>query len=111
MARYSLPKIRAFVEGFASEGFWVGVDVHKRSYHAALRRGDGRQTTWVGSADPREFVQAVVDLGVPIHGIAYEAGPTGFCLAREVAAAGLDCIVAAPSKIPRPVSAGSDRAG
>jgi transposase len=33
--------------------------------------------------------------------VAYEAGPTGFGLARACAAAGIGCTVAAPSKIPR----------
>jgi len=31
----------------------------------------------------------------------YEAGPTGYGLARELARRGVDCVVAAPSKIPR----------
>jgi transposase len=33
--------------------------------------------------------------------VAYEAGPTGFGLARELAAAGVECVVAAPGKIAR----------
>jgi transposase len=33
--------------------------------------------------------------------VAYEAGPTGYALARELAKRRVDCIVAAPSKIPR----------
>jgi transposase len=33
--------------------------------------------------------------------VAYEAGPTGYGLARACAAAGIVCTVAAPSKIPR----------
>lgn len=33
--------------------------------------------------------------------VAYEAGPTGYDLARACAAAGIACTVAAPSKIPR----------
>jgi transposase len=32
---------------------------------------------------------------------AYEAGPTGYGLARELARRGVQCVVAAPSKIPR----------
>ena len=32
----------------------------------------------------------------------YEAGPTGFGLARFLLAAGIDCVVAAPSKLQRP---------
>src|SRR5215203_6197875 len=34
--------------------------------------------------------------------VVYEAGPTGFGLARGLASAGIDCLVAAPSKLPRP---------
>jgi transposase len=34
--------------------------------------------------------------------VAYEAGPTGFGLARALDAAGVRCVVAAPSKIERP---------
>lgn len=33
----------------------------------------------------------------------YEAGPTGFGLARAITAAGMECVVAAPSKLQRPV--------
>ena len=33
---------------------------------------------------------------------AYEAGPTGFALARALTVAGVDCVVAAPGKIERP---------
>jgi transposase len=35
--------------------------------------------------------------------VAYEAGPTGFGLARQLRAAGVRCVVAAPSKLQRPV--------
>jgi transposase len=34
--------------------------------------------------------------------VVYEAGPTGFGLARLLGAAGIDCSVAAPSKLQRP---------
>jgi transposase len=34
--------------------------------------------------------------------VAYEAGPTGFGLARQLTAAGVRCVVAAPSKLTRP---------
>ena len=34
--------------------------------------------------------------------VAYEAGPTGFGLARAVSAAGMGCVVVAPSKLERP---------
>jgi len=34
--------------------------------------------------------------------VAYEAGPTGFGLARTIIGAGMECLVAAPSKLQRP---------
>ena len=34
--------------------------------------------------------------------MAYEAGPTGLGLARALVGAGIDCVVAAPSKLQRP---------
>ena len=34
--------------------------------------------------------------------VAYEAGPTGFGLARGLIATGIGCVVAAPGKIERP---------
>ena len=107
MASYSVSKARKFVEGFEGAGIVLGVDVHKNSYHAALRREDGRTLTWVGPADPRSFVEHLLEIGVRVDAVAYEAGPTGFSLCRMVEAAGLPCIVAAPSKIPRPVSVGA----
>ncbi len=107
MASYSVSKVRKFVEGVEGAGIVLGVDVHKNSYHSALRREDGRTLTWVGPADPRSFVEHLLEIGVRVDAVAYEAGPTGFSLCRMVEAAGLPCIVAAPSKIPRPVSAGA----
>jgi len=41
-----------------------------------------------------------VGLAGPVR-VAYEAGPTGYGLARELACRGVECVVAAPSKIPR----------
>jgi len=42
-----------------------------------------------------------------IAGVVYEAGPTGFGLARALIAEGIPVIVAAPSKIPRSIRAGA----
>ena len=41
------------------------------------------------------------ELPAPVA-VAYEAGPTGFGLARQLTAAGVRCVVAAPSKVARP---------
>jgi transposase len=51
--------------------------------------------------DLGEIVGWVRSLPAPV-GVTYEAGPTGFGLARFLAAEGIDCLVAAPSKLQRP---------
>jgi transposase len=48
-------------------------------------------------------VQSCAGLPGPVR-VAYEAGPTGFGLARALEAAGVGCVVAAPGKIERPAS-------
>ncbi|MDC0335862.1 IS110 family transposase [Pseudodesulfovibrio sp.] len=107
MAKYSLSRISSFLEAFEGEEIHVGIDVHKLSYSVAIRRSDGACDTWVAPAKPYELVHTFLEFGTPIGCIAYEAGPTGFALARALEEAGLTCIVAAPNKIPRPVSPGS----
>ena len=49
--------------------------------------------------DPREVLNCRVPAPMAVT---YEAGPTGFGLARALCAAGIECRVAAPSKLQRP---------
>ncbi|USQ81985.1 IS110 family transposase [Ornithinimicrobium faecis] len=81
------------------------MDVHARSVRAAAidtETGEVIQAT-VGPA-----VQGVLDWVEQVaveHGpvaVTYEAGPTGYGLARALSAAGIRCEVAAPSKLIRP---------
>jgi transposase len=51
--------------------------------------------------DHQEILGWLSNLPAPVA-VTYEAGPTGFGLARTLTAAGLDCRVAAPSKLQRP---------
>ena len=80
----------------------VGLDVHARSVVAGVldvETGELRSErlppateavlSWVGS------------LPGPVA-VAYEAGPTGFGLARALQMAGVGCVVVAPSKLERP---------
>ena len=107
MARQTVSSLGEFVEGWRGQKFFVGVDVHARSYHVALRRCDGVAHSWVAPADPKALVNQLLSVGVQVNAVVYEAGPTGFGLAREVEGAGLRVIVAAPSRIPRSVSRGA----
>jgi transposase len=62
------------------------------------RSGELRFARLSGStSETVEFCQV---LPAPVK-VAYEAGPTGFGLARELAAAGIECVIAAPGKIAR----------
>jgi transposase len=80
----------------------VGLDVHARSVAAAaidsvtgelfrsrLTPSFGHVESWL-----RELPGPVA--------VAYEAGPTGFGLYRHLTAAGIRCVVVAPSKLHRP---------
>lgn len=80
---------------------WAGLDVHAAKVIAALvdsvsgelsfQRLPGRTSAVVG------FCR---ELSAPVK-VTYEAGPTGFGLARELTKAGIGCVIAAPGKIPR----------
>ena len=79
----------------------VGVDVHKATYHVALlsdRRG--LVATWVQPARPELLVERLTPLREGIAQVVYEAGPTGFALARRLRAEGFRAEVIAPSKTP-----------
>jgi transposase len=78
------------------------LDVHARSVVACALDGDtGEVFQRRLTPDHGEIVAWLGDLPGPVA-VAYEAGPTGFVLARALAAAGISCEVAAPSKLIRP---------
>ncbi len=79
----------------------VGLDVHARSVAAAgLDTVTGE--VWERNLRPgsSDILAWLTSLAGPVA-VTYEAGPTGFGLARDLAAAGYRCQVAAPSKIRR----------
>ncbi len=83
------------------EGSWVGLDVHARSVLAGvLDAASGELRTLHVPVVSEQTVAWLQTLPQPTR-VAYEAGPTGYGLARACAAAGIACTVAAPSKIPR----------
>jgi len=79
----------------------VGLDVHARSVVAhGVDRDTGEVFDHCFGKDhsDEEIVAWVAGLPGPAAAV-YEAGPTGFGLAREFTDAGLTCLVAAPSKL------------
>jgi transposase len=86
---------------------WVGVDVHKKSYAVAVRDHEGRVVQFTMIPDNDAFVRKIMSYGQSVVLVAYEAGPCGYSLYRACEAAGMTALVAAPSRIPRPVTRGN----
>jgi transposase len=85
-----------------SERTSVGLDVHARSTTAwALDYESGEVFSERLVANTADVVAWVAALPQPAA-VAYEAGPTGFVLARALDEIGVRCVVVAPSKIERP---------
>ena len=80
----------------------VGLDVHARSVVACgLDRETGEVFEQRLTPSHEEIADWIRSLPGPTAAV-YEAGPTGFGLARSLQAAGIACEVAAPSKLMRP---------
>jgi transposase len=81
---------------------WAGLDVHARSVAVVMMDGStGELRRQKLSADTATVVRFLAGLPGPTR-VAYEAGPTGYGLARALQQAGVGCVVAAPGKIERP---------
>lgn len=79
----------------------VGLDVHARQTHAAvLDPVTGELRVCKLRVPPIEVVSFLESLGAGLRAV-YEAGPTGFGLARTARERGLDVGVAAPGSIPK----------
>lgn len=80
----------------------VGLDVHARSVAAAAIDGVTGELFRSRLTPSFEHVESWLrELPGPVA-VAYEAGPTGFGLYRHLSAAGIRCVVVAPSKVYRP---------
>ncbi len=80
---------------------FIGLDVHARSVKAGLLDGEtGEVAVRSAPARAEALVAWIRELPAPAA-VAYEAGPTGFGLARALEEAGVSCLVAAPSRIER----------
>jgi len=81
---------------------WVGLDVHAReSTVAVFDSGTGEVSTSRVVGRPHELLERLMDVPVPAR-MVYEAGPTGYGLARRARATGIEMAVCAPSRTERP---------
>jgi transposase len=79
----------------------VGLDVHATKVVAAVLDAETGELQWFRvSGEIGEAAALCAALPRPVRAT-YEAGPTGYGLARELERRGVQCVVAAPSKIPR----------
>jgi transposase len=85
---------------------FVGMDVHKNSIEIAIaEQGRMGEVRSYGKIDGTlsaldKVVRKLVSKGRCLHFV-YEAGPCGYEIYRHLTSKGLDCTVAAPSKIPK----------
>lgn len=82
---------------------YVGLDVHKASISVAVAGAYGEPedhgTIANDAASVRRLLRRLEDGGHRLS-VAYEAGPTGYALHRQLTTMGIDCTVVAPSLIP-----------
>jgi len=85
-----------------SEGIcFVGLDVHARkTAAAAVRLGSGEVFKAQIAGGPLEAIGWLRSLPAPVRAV-YEAGPTGFGLARAARVAGVEVMVCSPGAIPK----------
>ena len=86
---------------------YIGLDVHKETITVAVAEGAGRPELWATIANEAQAVRKMVKQlsreGCQLK-LAYEAGPTGYVLQRQLAQLGVECQVVAPSLIPKSTS-------
>ena len=82
---------------------YLGLDVHRETIAVALAEEDGPPTSHGTIAnDPAAVRKLLGRIGGPDVRlrVAYEAGPTGYGLHRQLSILGIECLVVAPSLIP-----------
>lgn len=82
---------------------WVGVDVHKKSYSVAVLSDNGVWHCFTAPSDNQGLIRQFKERGINVTGLVYEAGLTGFGLCRECHNAGIEAMVVAAVRIPRPI--------
>jgi transposase len=87
----------------AGERVHVGLDVHKKTIHVAIWSNLSQRIVrhWVCPADYGRLIGQLEPLRGAIIRVVYEAGPTGYRLARQLAEAKFPVQVIAASKTPQ----------
>lgn len=91
--------IQKVVEG---KDIFVGIDLHRTRWHVTARTGDDEVYSRSLPGDWEALRKLLVRLkGARSIKVAYEAGYFGYWLHDRLVSRGYECLVAAPSRIPR----------
>jgi transposase len=82
---------------------YIGLDVHRASISVATADADQPPTSYGtipnDAGAVRKLMQRLGGAEVQLH-VAYEAGPTGYVLYRQLHSLGIPCVVVAPALVP-----------
>jgi transposase len=82
------------------KGVFIGVDVHKESWHVTART-EGKEVFYGGIPSQYHELQRLLDHFKDYKvKVAYEAGPCGFWLYDRLIEGGIETIVVPPSLMP-----------
>ena len=102
--RTKLSQISKVFSRCGRNGAHIGMDVHKKNIHVAIWIRDRVVRSWVMPADYSKAAETFAPHRDRIAKAVYEAGPTGYGLARTLKHAGIKTDVIAPGRTPRPAS-------
>jgi len=100
----SLTKVKTFfntVNLTGDDDLFVGIDVHKKSYHVALFLNNAPAVDFVMPARKEQLTDKLKTTVPALKCVVYETGPTGYGLARHLEKQNMPVSVVATSKIPR----------
>lgn len=95
--------LRKIAEGQDKQRLFVGVDVHKEQWHVAVwsKDYDTLVASWVTPSFYEGLSHIIREARDRIESVVYEAGPTGFSLARRLQSDGWPVHVISPAHTPR----------
>ena len=100
----SLTKVKTFfntVNLTGDDDLFVGIDVHKKSYHVALFLNNAPAVDFVMPARKEQLTDKLKTTVPALKCVVYETGPTGYGLARHLEKQNMPVSVVATSKIPK----------
>ena len=84
-----------------TDAVFVGLDVHKRTIAASIRTGGCEVKHCAMPAESEVVIKTLEPYRAGLRMVVYEAGLTGYGLARSLVGAGMPVTVVAPSRTPR----------